>query len=79
MSDTLVRRSFLYFWQRYLNDTLAGPVLRLNQNSPVLSDARPGDELWAFAPVGGGRYAVVAALRQLSPHGPCRAPMAFCG
>jgi hypothetical protein len=63
MSD--VRRqpgALLYFWPRYLDDTREGPISRLNQNSAAMAEARPADTLWAFSPVGGGRYAIVARM-----------------
>lgn len=63
MSETAVAPSaFLYFWPRYGEDTRNGAVRRLNQNSPSLAEAQPGDVLWAFAPIGAGRYAFVARL-----------------
>ena len=54
--------ALLYFWPRYLDDTRDGPISRLNQNSMTMAEARPGDTLWAFAPVGGGRYAIVVRM-----------------
>jgi len=54
--------AFVYSRPCYRDDTRSGPVLRLNQNSANLAETRPGDVLWAFAPIGAGRYALVARL-----------------
>jgi hypothetical protein len=63
MSDVRGEASaLLYFWLRYLDDTRDGPISRLNQNSMTMAEARPGDTLWAFAPIGGGRYVIVARM-----------------
>ncbi|TDH60285.1 HNH endonuclease [Dankookia rubra] len=63
MSDTPGQSgAFLYFWARYLADTRDGPAFRLNQNSPAMAGLRPGDTIWAFAPVSKGRYVIVARL-----------------
>ena len=40
----------LYYWRpdNYLRDRRFGFGFHLNQNSPAMAAARPGDSLWAF-------------------------------
>jgi hypothetical protein len=60
--------ALLYHWRGeiYRQDAQRlrpGLELTLEQNSPVMGEAEPGDQLWAFTRREDGRYVLAAALR----------------
>jgi hypothetical protein len=54
----------LYYWRpdNYQRDRRFGFGFHLNQNSPAMASARPGDSLWAFTRRRDGLYALAAEL-----------------
>lgn len=56
--------ALLYYWRpdNYRQDAEFGFGFHLNQNSPAMLKARPGDGLWAFTRRKDGAYALAAHL-----------------
>jgi|SRR6185437_13755480 len=54
----------LYYWRsdNYQRDRSFGFGFHLNQNSPAMATASPGDSLWAFTRSATGRYVLAAEL-----------------
>lgn len=51
---------YLYYWKLFKDDLQNGPIFKLNQNSPILSDVCVGDDVWTIGLVGQGLYSIIS-------------------
>ena len=52
------QRHFVYYWRAYRENVATGPLLQLNQGSPMMREVAPGDVVWAITNTAPGTYAL---------------------